>query len=281
MRMADDAPLMLRLCLITIAVGFTTTLGTLPVLVSREMARRAYDSLLGLGAGLMLAAATLGLLPAALVDVRAGGHLSLHALAIVLGGFAVGVALLSGMDRLIPHAHAGGHDEHLHGHEPHDHEHCHHRTVDERARHQGLLIVGAMALHRLPEGFAIGAGFAQSRAAPLGLMLAVAVGLQNAIEGAVMAAPLKRGGLAPLELLGIVAATGLAVPAAALVGYFLSAGVTGSLPFVFAVAAGALIYLTCNEIIPESHSHGNERHATFGLLAGVVVIVLIKVLVGE
>lgn len=272
---------MLRLLAIATSVGFSTTLGTLPVMASREIRRRAYDSLLGLGAGLMLAAATLGLLPAALTDVRAGGQLSPHLLAVVLAGFAAGVALLWGLDRLIPHSHAGGHDEHLHGHEPQDHEHCQHRTVDERARHQGLLIVGAMALHRLPEGFAIGAGFAQSRAAPLGLMLAIAVGLQNAIEGAVMAAPLKRGGLGPLRLLAIVAATGLTVPAAALVGYFLSAGVSGSLPFVFAVAAGALIYLTCNEIIPESHSHGNERQATFGLLAGFVIIILVKVLVGE
>lgn len=272
---------MFRLLAIATGVGFATTLGTLPLLVRRELSRRWYDTMLGLGAGLMLAAATLGLLPAALVDVRAGGVVQLHLFGVVLGGFAVGVALLFGMDRLIPHAHAGGHAEHLRGHEEHDHEHCQHRTVDERARHQGLLIVGAMSLHRLPEGFAIGAGFASSRAAPLGLMLAIAVGLQNAIEGAVMAAPLKRGGLGRAKLLAIVAATGLTVPAAALLGYFLSATISGSLPFVLAVAAGALIYLTCNEIIPESHSHGNERQATFGLLAGVVIILLVKVLVGE
>src|SRR6202035_2460507 len=97
---------------------------------------------------------------------------------------------------------------------------------------QGLLIVGAMSLHRLPEGFAIGAAFAERRATPLGLMLVVAVALQNAIEGAVMAAPLKRGGLGRGKLIGIVAATGLTVPLAALAGYFLSASVAGALPFV-------------------------------------------------
>ena len=89
------------------------------------------------------------------------------------------MALLFGMDRLIPHAHAGGHVEHLHGHDESAHEHCHHPSVDERARHQGLLIIGAMALHRIPEGFAIGAGFAVTRLAPLGVMLAVAVAVQN------------------------------------------------------------------------------------------------------
>jgi ZIP family zinc transporter len=272
---------MLHLLAIATAVGCATTLGALPILVSREVSRAAYDSMLGLGAGLMLAAATLGLLPEALVGVRAGGVVHVDALLLVLGGFVCGVALLSGMDRLIPHAHAGGHHEHMHGHEEHDHEHCDHRNVDERARHQGMLIVGAMSLHRLPEGFAIGAGFAVARVAPLGLLLSVAVGLQNAIEGAVMAAPLRRGGLGRARLLAIVSATGLTVPVAALAGFYLAQHLLSALPFLLAVGAGALIYLACNEIIPESHSHGNERRATFGVLVGVVIIMVLKVLVGE
>lgn len=271
---------MFQLVALALAVGFATTLGALPVLATRAISRAAYDSMLGLGAGLMLAAATLGLLPEALDGVRDAGGLHAHLFALVLAGFAGGVALLFGMDRLIPHPHAGGHGEHLHGHEQHDHEHCHHPSVDDRARHQGLLIVGAMSLHRIPEGFAIGAGFAAHNA-PLGLMLVVAVALQNAIEGAVMAAPLKRGGLGAGRLLSIVAATGLTVPLAAIAGYNLARHIAGALPFMLAVGGGALIYLACNEIIPESHSHGNERRATFGLLFGVVAIMTIKVLVGE
>src|SRR3954466_2293396 len=161
---------MLHLLAIAIAVGLATTVGTLPVLVSREVSRAGYDTMLGLGAGLMLAAATLGLLPEALDGVHAGGVLHVPLFGLVLGGFFVGVALLFGMDRLIPHAHAGGHHEHMHGHEEGAHEHCAHATVDERARHQGLLIVGAMALHRVPEGFAIDAAFATTGAAPLGVL---------------------------------------------------------------------------------------------------------------
>src|SRR5207245_2568559 len=107
------------------------------------------------GAGLMLAAATLALLPSALHGVASDGPISGARLVLVLAGFAVGVALLFAMDRFIPHQHAGGHRDHLEGHEEHDH--CAHRTLVERARHQGLLILGAMSLHRLPEGFAIGA----------------------------------------------------------------------------------------------------------------------------
>ncbi len=272
---------MLHLLAVAIAVGCATTLGALPVLVSRELSRAHYDTMLGLGAGLMLAAATLGLLPEALVGVRVDGVVHLSLFALVLAGFGGGVALLFGMDRMIPHAHAGGHAEHLHGHEEEAHEHCDHPTVDDRARHQGMMIVGAMALHRLPEGFAIGAGFADTRSAPLGVMLAVAVGLQNAIEGAVMAAPLKRGGLGRARLIALVTATGMAVPVAAIAGFYLVRHLAGALPFMLAVGAGALLYLACNEIIPESHSHGNERRATFGLLVGVVGIMLLKVLTGE
>jgi ZIP family zinc transporter len=272
---------MFRLLAIATAVGCCTTLGALPVLFRREVSRATYDTLLGLGAGLMLAAATLGLLPEALVGVRVDGALVPDMFAVVLAGFVSGVALLFGMDRLIPHAHAGGHGEHLHGHEQEAHEHCDHPTVDDRARHQGMMIVGAMALHRLPEGFAIGAGFAASRSVPLGIMLAVAVALQNGIEGAVMAAPLKRGGLGRARLVGLVTATGMSVPIAAVAGYYLAEHLRGALPFMLAVGGGALIYLACNEIIPESHSHGNERRATFGLLVGVIGIMVLKVLAGE
>ena len=125
---------MFHLLAIATAVGCATTLGALPILVSREVSRATYDTMLGLGAGLMLAAATLGLLTEALVGVRAGGAIDLRLFGLVLAGFGGGVALLFGMDRLIPHAHAGGHAEHLHGHEHEAHEHCHHTTVDERAR---------------------------------------------------------------------------------------------------------------------------------------------------
>jgi ZIP family zinc transporter len=242
-----------------------------------------YDTMLGLGAGLMLAAATLGLLPGALRGVTTpSGAVDGGGLALVLGGFGLGVALLFLMDRLIPHQHAGGHEHHVEGgraeHDAHDH--CNHRSVDERARHQGLLVLGAMFLHRLPEGFAIGAGFASDRLRPLGVMLAAAVGLQNAVEGAVMAAPLRRGGLRPGALLLLVTATGLAVPCAAVAGYAFS-GLAGALPLALSLAAGALIYLACNEVIPESHSHGNERTATFGLLAGFVFIIVLQALAGR
>src|SRR5579863_9989596 len=133
---------MLSIVVIAALVGFATALGAVPILLTHEVSRRSYDAMLGLGAGLMLAAATLGLLPEALAGVRVHGVFDGQHLLLVLASFGFGVMLLFLMDRLIPHAHAGGHHEHMHGHEGAEHPHCHHKSIDERARHQGLLILG-------------------------------------------------------------------------------------------------------------------------------------------
>jgi zinc transporter, ZIP family len=266
----------LRLLLATTLTGSATALGALPFVFLRDISRRAYDTLLGLGAGLMLAAATLGLLSEALRSVHVGNDLDASRLALVLGGFFAGMLLLLLMDRAIPHEHAAGHHHHMESEE----EHAHHAGDDERARRSGLLVLGAMSLHRLPEGFAIGAGFAAAESQALGWMLAVAIAIQNVVEGVVMAAPLVRGGLGRARIVGMVALTGATVPLAALAGFWLSR-FAGVLPFSLALGAGALIYLTCSEIIPESHSHGNERRATFGVVVGFVTIILLQTLMGH
>src|SRR6476660_8544990 len=134
--------------------GLATSLGALPFLFVRDLPRRTYDGILGLGAGLMLAAATLGLLAEAVRGVREAGGLDVARLALVVAGFVVGVAIAAAMDRFIPHHHAGGHHEHL-GHEPgHD---VHDRAADDhgdarrRAARHAYAVVGALSLHRIPE----------------------------------------------------------------------------------------------------------------------------------
>lgn len=256
--------------------GLATGLGALPFLFVRELPRRAYDGILGLGAGLMLAAATLGLLGEALSGVRSsetgvdGGRL-----ALVVAGFAVGVAIAATMDRLIPHRHARGHHQHL-GHKPgHDH---HDRHPDAADPWRGYAIVGALSIHRVPEGLAIGAGFAAVEHARLGLLLAIAVGLQNACEGIVMAAPLRRGGVAAGRTALIITLTGLATPLAAVAGGLLAGQTAPTMPFILALAAGTLIYVTSNEIIPESHSHGFEGTASSGVVAGFLLTMVLGAL---
>src|SRR5438552_1558465 len=131
--------------------GLATSLGALPFVFVRALPRRAYDGVLGLGAGLMLAAATLGLLSEALHGIHGAAGFDFARLMLVIVGFAAGVAVAATMDRFIPHHHAGGHHQHL-GHEPgHDmHDRDDARPSADEAR-RGLAVVGALTLHRIPE----------------------------------------------------------------------------------------------------------------------------------
>jgi ZIP family zinc transporter len=236
---------------------------------------------LGLGAGLMLAAATLGLLGEALAEVRTAAGLDVGRLVLITSGFIAGVIIAVTMDRLIPHGHARGHHQHIvvddHGHHDHHHgRHDHQPAADERRRL--YILVGAMSIHRLPEGVAIGAGFA-TESHRLGWLLAVAVALQNVCEGMVMGAPLRQGGLTAGRSLLLITSTGLMVPIGAALGFALSEVAVAALPFVLALAGGTLIYVTSNEIIPESHSHGHEGTASAGVIVGFLLTMLLDALI--
>jgi zinc transporter, ZIP family len=255
--------------------GLATGLGALPFLFIRELPRRVYDGILGLGAGLMLAAATLGLLGEALEATTRTASGSAHpgALAMIVAGFVIGAALAAGIDRVIPHRHASDHHQHL-GHAPgHDH---HDRDEASPELWRGYTIIGALAIHRFPEGLAIGAGFGAGHDARLGLLLSVAVGVQNACEGIVMAAPLRHGGANPVRSTALITLVGLATPLAALAGAALAGLAAAAMPFILALAAGTLIYVTSNEIIPESHSHGHEGTASSGVVAGFLMTMVLK-----
>jgi ZIP family zinc transporter len=255
--------------------GLATSLGALPFLFVRHVPRRAYDGILGLGAGLMLAAATLGLLSEAVHDVRVGDAMDWGRLGLVVIGFIVGVGVAAIMDRFIPHHHAGGHHQHL-GHEPGHDVHDRQPEAGRGDARRGYAVVGALTLHRIPEGLAIGAGFAAPGSSHLGLLLAIAVGVQNVCEGLVMAAPLRAGGVSGAAGLIIVATTGLAIPAAAIVGSLLAGLTAAAMPFFLALAGGTLIYITSNEIIPESHSHGHEGTASAGVVLGFLVTMVLQ-----
>jgi ZIP family zinc transporter len=250
--------------------GLVTGVGAFPFFFIRQLPRRTYDGILGLGAGLMLAAATLGLLHEALDGVRGATGLDLGRLVLVTLGFLAGVTVASVMDRLIPHSHARGHRHHI---APG------HRDEEAKDQHveirQSYAIVGALSIHRIPEGLAIGAGFASGHGSHLGWLLVAAVGIQNICEGVVMGAPLRLSGVSPMRGLLVVAASGLAVPLGALVGLGLSSRTLITLPLILALAAGILIYVTSNENIPESHSHGHEGAASTGLVLGFLLTMLI------
>lgn len=248
--------------------GLATGLGAFPFFFARRLPRRLYDGILGLGAGLMLAAATLGLLAEALAGVRGAAGLDTVVLGKVVLGFLLGVIVAAIMDRFIPHRHAGGHHDHI-GPEALAHE-----ERPEELRHS-YAIVGALSIHRIPEGFAIGAGFAAGHGSRLGWLLVMSVGIQNICEGVVMGAPLRLSGVSPWRGLAVVAASGLAIPLGALLGHALSASAVSTLPIVLALAGGILIYVTSNEVIPESHSHGHEGTASAGVVLGFLLTMVL------
>ncbi len=249
--------------------GLATGLGAFPFFFLRRLPRRAYDGILGLGAGLMLAAATLGLLAEALAGVQGRAGLNGPQLAKVVLGFLLGGVVAALMDRFIPHRHAGGHHGHI-GLEGHDHG----ESFDQLRR--SYAIVGALSIHRIPEGLAIGAGFASGDGAHLGWLLVFSVGIQNICEGVVMGAPLRLSGVSPWRGLLVVTASGLAVPLGALLGHALSTSAAATLPMVLALAGGILIYVTSNEVIPESHSHGHEGTASAGVVLGFLFTMVLR-----
>lgn len=225
--------------------GLATGLGGLGVLAIPHPGDRLMATLLGFTGGIMLAAAVFGLLVSAL---------DLGSLVEVLVGFAVGAGAMAIFDTAIPHAHT--------------------RFVERPRSAAGspaLLLLGALTIHNVPEGLAVGVAFAAG-GPDLGLPVAIAIGVQNVPEGFAAATPLLDAGAARMTAIGIAGATGLVEPPAALFGYA-AAGISEAiLPLGLAFAAGAMVYVVVDELVPESHSRGFERFATFGLVAGFAVM---------
>ncbi len=228
--------------------GLATGVGGLGLLVIRRPGDRLLDTLLGATAGIMLAASVFSLLVPALDE---------GAVSEVVLGFLVGAAVLALLDLYIPHIHA--------------------RFVERPPRgetHRAALMLGALTIHNLPEGLAVGVAFAAG-GPELGIPIAVAIGLQNIPEGFAAAAPVLAAGATRRMAIGFAAATGLVEPPAALLGYGVAGTVAAALPVALAFAAGAMVYVVVDEIIPESHGRGNEREATAGVVAGFAVMMLL------
>jgi ZIP family zinc transporter len=236
----------LRAVLLSLLAGLATGLGGVVVAMFGEMNMRTYDGLIGFAAGVMTAVATLGLVHQATVQ---GGVL------VVLLGIAAGALALYVLDRKLPH----------------EHESLSFACRDPIAYRRGLLLLTAMTLHNFPEGLAVGTGFAAEPR--LGLLLALAIALHNIPEGVAIAAPFRACGMPRWRYILWAAGSGLAEPAAALVGAAAVLLFRPMLPFSLAFAGGAMLYVVSDELIPESHSHGFEHRATFGFLSGFMLMV--------
>lgn len=244
--------------------GFMLTfMGALPACFLQSLNDKTEDSLLGFAAGMMLAASSFSLL---LPGLKAGNIISGNALLgtlIVVCGIAIGVMLILGIDAFMLHR------------DRHD---C--RDSTDHYRLKGIwLFVLTIALHNLPEGMAIGVSFAQGDL-QVGIPLTSAIAVQDIPEGLAVAMALRGVGYGVLRSIGIAAATGLLEPFGAVIGLTLSSGLAIAYPIGLGAAAGAMIYVVANEVIPETQRNGNKRCASLGLVLGFVVMMTLDTAFG-
>jgi len=239
----------LNAVLLSLIAGLATGVGGLAVAIFGELNMRAYDALLGFAAGVMTAVATLGLIQESLVQ----GNVFTTML-----GVAAGAAVLFLFDRFLPH----------------EHEHLSFNCTNPIAYRRGMMLLIGLTIHNIPEGLAVGTGYAAQP--QLGLLLALAIALHNIPEGAAVAGPFRACGMPRWQAVAWSAGSGLAEPVAALIGATFVTFWASLLPLSLAFAGGAMLYVVSDELIPESHSHGYEHQATFGFVAGFLLLILLS-----
>lgn len=250
----------MELVLLTaLGVGGATIIGSLIGFIFKKISHKFSDIVLSFAAGVMLAAAVLGLI---LPSLEYGGK---FALLITVAGIFTGALCINLIDKLVPHLHK------LVGQETEQHNNANVSKV--------LLFVTAIAIHNLPEGIAAGVGFGSgdtSRA----LIIAGGIALQNIPEGMVIIGPMLATGISPRKTFICAMITGLIEVVGTLIGYFAVSIASAILPFALAFAGGTMLYVISDEMIPETHAHGSERGATYALLVGFCVMLVTDVLLG-
>jgi ZIP family zinc transporter len=235
----------------SLIAGLATGAGALPVLFTKRISDKLLDAMLGFSAGVMLAATSFSLIVPAL---------DLSGPLVAVFGIILGALVLHLIDRFVPHFHPALGAE---------------GPPSKLSR--VWLFVLAITIHNFPEGLAVGVSFGGGNAAA-GFAIATAIGLQNMPEGLAVALPLVREGYSRRKSLLYGTLTGLVEPLGGLLGVALVSIFQPILPWGLAFAAGAMLFVVSDEIIPESHRKGFEREATFGVIAGFVVMMLVDCL---
>jgi ZIP family zinc transporter len=214
---------------------------------------------MGFSAGVMLSAATAGLLASAFSP-------QIESIALAISGAIFGAILISLLDRFIPHLHRiAGIDFESH------------RSNGSISK--SLLFVAALAIHKIPEGLAVGVSFGTGDIGDV-LTISLAISLQNIPEAFVIVAPLFAIGVKSPRIIVISLVIALVSIASVLAGYALVSVFAGALPFLLAAAGGAMLYVISDEIIPESHAHGFEKPATFALIIGFLLVLALQNIFG-
>lgn len=241
----------------TVGTYLLTAIGTLPVLFLTRVHRRLMDAMMGFAGGVMVAAACWSLLQPAL---EIGGPLR------SVAGLAAGAALIYLADQLLPHLPPEFPDEAVQEGPP-------------SAWRRSALLMLAITLHNVPEGLAVGVSFAGGDIAAASA-LAIGIGLQNVPEGLAIALPLRRDGMSRWKALWYGQLSAAVEPVAGVIGVALVLTVRPVLPYVMAAAAGAMLYVVVEELIPETVRSGSRDVATIGFIAGFAVMMWLDNAVG-
>lgn len=245
--------------LTALGVGGATVFGAIIGFTFKDLSHKFSDIVLSFAAGVMLAAAVLGLI---LPSLEFGGKFGL---VYTVSGIFVGALFLNILDKLVPHVHK------FIGADSESHNNANLNKV--------LLFVIAIAIHNFPEGLAAGVGFGSGDVSQ-SLIIAGGIALQNIPEGMVIISPMLLAGVSKKTTFICALITGFVEVLGTLVGYFAVSITQAILPFALAFAGGTMLYVISDEIIPETHAHGSERGATYSLLFGFSVMLITDVLLG-
>lgn len=239
------------------AIGLcgATIIGAILGFIIKELPHKWNDTVLGYCAGIMLAASTLGLI------VPAFNMTSQWWLVAI--GVMIGAIFLNVLDFVTPHLH------HITGLDPEEHQ-------NNKTLNHVLLFVMAIAIHKLPEGMAAGVSMCNTLNTSTDWSVSLGIALQNIPEGMVIIAPLLIAGVSSFRTLIISITIGLLEIIGVLLGFALGTASATFLPIMLGFAGGAMLYVTSDEMIPETHAHGYQKQATYALLLGFMTLVLFE-----
>ena len=259
----------LQALIATLFTWFVTAAGSALVFVFKTINRKVLDSMLGFAAGVMIAASYWSLLAPAIEMAEASGGAPWVPAAV---GFLLGGGFLWLVDKLLPHLHLGLPMAEAEG--------------IKTSWHRSLLLVLAITLHNIPEGLAVGVAFG-ALAANLpsasfagAVALALGIGIQNFPEGTAVSVPLRREGMSRLKAFWYGQLSGLVEPIAGVVGAVAVIVMQPILPYALAFAAGAMIYVVVEELIPEAQRESISDVATVGAMLGFTVMMTLDVALG-
>jgi ZIP family zinc transporter len=244
----------------SILAGLATGVGALPALFFKNISNNLFNSMLGAAAGVMLAATAFSLL---VPGITYGNAIwPGKGIYVVSLGMLIGAAFLHFADKQLPHVHFDSISD----------------TQLSSLKKVWLFII-AITIHNFPEGMSVGVSFGSGELKN-GVVLAIAIALQNIPEGLAVALPLVGLGYNKWRAVGIATLSGLVEPVGGLLGITMVTAFQPILPLAMGFAAGAMLFVISEEIIPETHSNGRSRYATFALMLGFIIMMVLDNMLG-